>query len=103
MTSFFALKGCIEDNSSWESYCGPLVILGCMLAYPLGMYVFCKLNEDRLDNPHDKYFQDKHRVVFGSLRYYRKERMGLGFILIIHYRRLFYSFVIVFLIEFSTI
>ena len=103
VTSFFGLKQCITSNSSWTSYCGPLSILSFMLAYPILTYLYLLKNKERLDNPNEKYFHEKHRTVFGSLRYYREERMGLGFILFIHYRRLFYSFIIVFVQEISSV
>ena len=40
-----------------------------------------------------------HGAAFYNLRYYRKNRMGLGFIFFVHYRRIIYSVIIVFMIN----
>ena len=41
------------------------------------------------------HFRRMHKSVWAMLRYYRENRMGLGYILIPHYRRLIYSGILV--------
>ena len=52
--------------------------------------------KDRLGDVEEENLRQKHKAVFSNLRYYRERRMGLGFILFEHYRKLIYAVVIVF-------
>ena len=68
-----------------------------MICYPIITYNFLSKRVDRLEDVDEKNLRLKHRAVFANLRYFRKERMGLGFIFFIHYRRLIYSIIVVLL------
>ena len=63
-------------------------------------YFYLRSNVERLEDVDEENLRLKHRAVFASLRYFRKERMGLGFTLFIHYRRLAYSLIIVLLTDY---
>ena len=73
----------------------PLLILIFFSVYPIVTYCYLSHHLDWLNNILNETFRHKHRAVFAGLRYYRKRRMGLGYILFIHYRKLAFSFVIV--------
>jgi hypothetical protein len=60
------------------------------------MYFYLKANIDKLFNLESgHYFRSLHKAVFGQVRYYRQERIGLGYIFFPNYRRLLFSLLIV--------
>ena len=75
----------------------PVSILMFMLVYPVITYWYLKKNVKLLENVEYENIRMKHKAVFANLRYYRKNRMGLGFTLFVHYRRLIFSIIIVFM------
>ena len=75
----------------------PVSILVFMLIYPVGTYWYLKKNVKLLEDVDYENIRKKHKAVFANLRYYRKNRMGLGYTLIVHYRRLIFSVIIVFM------
>ena len=103
VTAFHDLKLCLEEHKSLTKFISPLCIIGFFVAYPIATYAYLSPRKERLEDLDEKFLRRKHRAVFAALRYYRKDRLGLGYIFFLHYRRLIYSLVIVALSSYPSI
>ena len=82
---------------------GSIFIICVSFIYPISIYLYINKNRFRLesDAQEHKIFIRMHAKVFKNIRHYRMERLGLGFTLIVHFRKLAYSALLVFLIHYS--
>ena len=97
VVALLSIKYGIEKQQSYTILICPSLTLTFIICYHIITYKYLSTRVDRLEDVDEENLRMKHRAVFANLRYYRKERMGLGYTFFIHYRRLFYSIIIVLL------
>ena len=66
-----------------------VVIIMFFIIYPIVTYVYIKVNLDKIEGKNENdLFKKMHKAAFSSIRYYRVNRLGLGYNFFPQYRRL---------------
>ena len=78
--------------------------IAVFFVYPLAAYSYSKMNlHVMMRFEKDNHFTRAHGAVWKHLRYYRIERMGLGYMLIPHFRRFLFCIMMVNLQKYMSI
>lgn len=88
-SSMIQIKGCIDFEMSPFSYVAPSMILLGFMVYPIFTYHYMRRNIRLL---HDQHFLDCHYAMMCQTSY-----KGLWWVIPLHYRRITYCFVLVFM------
>ena len=83
----------------------PLMILSFFIFYPIGTFYYMRNNIPRILDKSDTNFHAKHNSTYSGLRILETKchECSLWFILLVLYRRVFYSIVIVMLVNYQAI